>query len=93
MEAVTETSRPGVAMNRPSSSQAAADAIPLLVDDTYHLFHLTTPHNTGHREGIAVAAVTMSDGLEERGEAGGASVLKDLFSGAVGGVAQVLIGT
>lgn len=34
--------------SRPSDSQAAADAIPILVDDTYHLFHLATPHNTIH---------------------------------------------
>lgn len=33
---------------RPSSTQAAADAIPILVDGTYHLFHLTTPPNTIH---------------------------------------------
>lgn len=33
---------------RPSTSQAAADAIPILVDDTYHVFHLTTPPNTVH---------------------------------------------
>lgn len=31
---------------RPSKSQAAADCIPLLVDNEYHLFHLTTPHDT-----------------------------------------------
>ncbi|OJD39887.1 beta-galactosidase [Diplodia corticola] len=34
--------------SRPSDTQAAADAIPVLVDDTYHLFHLATPHNTIH---------------------------------------------
>lgn len=34
--------------SRPSASQAAADAIPILVDDTYHIFHLTTPPNTVH---------------------------------------------
>ncbi|PSK54136.1 hypothetical protein B9Z65_7942 [Elsinoe australis] len=34
--------------SRVSPSQAAADAIPLLVDDTYHLFHLTTPSYTRH---------------------------------------------
>lgn len=35
----------------------------------------------------------MAETLEEAGEQGGAgSVFKDLFSGAVGGVAQVLIG-
>ena len=35
----------------------------------------------------------MADALEEAGEAGGAaSLAKDLFSGAVGGIAQVLIG-
>lgn len=35
----------------------------------------------------------MADALEEAGEVGGAaSLAKDLFSGAVGGIAQVLIG-
>lgn len=35
----------------------------------------------------------MADALEEAGEVGGAAnVAKDLFSGAVGGIAQVLIG-
>ncbi|KAM0553300.1 hypothetical protein ACHAPJ_007313 [Fusarium lateritium] len=34
--------------SRVSPAQAAADAIPLLVDDTYHLFHLTTPPYTKH---------------------------------------------
>lgn len=35
----------------------------------------------------------MADALEEAGESGGAaSLAKDLFSGAVGGIAQVLIG-
>ncbi|KAF7190327.1 Fructan 6-exohydrolase [Pseudocercospora fuligena] len=33
---------------RPSTTQAAADAIPLLVDDEYQIFHLTTPPNTVH---------------------------------------------
>ncbi|KZZ93047.1 Glycosyl hydrolase family 43, five-bladed beta-propellor domain protein [Ascosphaera apis ARSEF 7405] len=33
---------------RPSSRQGAADAIPILVDDTYHLFFLTTPPDTIH---------------------------------------------
>lgn len=37
--------------------------------------------------------LTMADALEEAGESGGgASLAKDLFSGAVGGIAQVLIG-
>lgn len=37
--------------------------------------------------------LTMADALEEAGETGGgASLAKDLFSGAVGGIAQVLIG-
>ncbi|KAJ4304612.1 hypothetical protein N0V90_000138 [Kalmusia sp. IMI 367209] len=31
---------------RPSQCQAAADAIPILVDDEYHVFHLSTPPNT-----------------------------------------------
>ncbi|KAL1650373.1 hypothetical protein SLS58_001190 [Diplodia intermedia] len=34
--------------SRPSDTQAAADAIPFLVDGTYHLFHLATPPNTIH---------------------------------------------
>ncbi|KAK7414332.1 hypothetical protein QQX98_006774 [Neonectria punicea] len=33
---------------RPVTDQAAADAIPVLVDDTYHLFHLITPVGTKH---------------------------------------------
>ncbi|KAJ4364151.1 hypothetical protein N0V83_009606 [Neocucurbitaria cava] len=32
--------------SRPSIAQAAADAIPILVDDEYHIFHLSTPPNT-----------------------------------------------
>lgn len=32
--------------SKPSVVQAAADAIPILVDDEYHVFHLTTPPNT-----------------------------------------------
>ena len=32
--------------SRPSSAQAAADAIPILVDNEYQIFHLTTPPNT-----------------------------------------------
>ncbi|KAF2703974.1 glycoside hydrolase family 32 protein [Pleomassaria siparia CBS 279.74] len=31
---------------RPSDASAAADAIPILVDDEYHIFHLSTPPNT-----------------------------------------------
>ncbi|KAJ4156560.1 hypothetical protein NW754_008193 [Fusarium falciforme] len=34
--------------SRPSSTEASADVIPLLVDDTYHVFHLTTPPSTRH---------------------------------------------
>ncbi|KAJ9639167.1 hypothetical protein H2204_003777 [Knufia peltigerae] len=34
--------------SRPSKGQASADAIPILIDDTYHLFHLTTPPYTVH---------------------------------------------
>lgn len=45
----------------------------------------TTTNNNNH--------LTMADALEEAGETGGgASLAKDLFSGAVGGIAQVLIG-
>ncbi|CAI6337817.1 unnamed protein product [Periconia digitata] len=32
--------------SRPSDSQAAADAIPILIDGEYHIFHLSTPPNT-----------------------------------------------
>ncbi|KAF2653312.1 glycoside hydrolase family 32 protein [Lophiostoma macrostomum CBS 122681] len=32
--------------SRPSDTQATADAIPILVDDEYHVFHLSTPSNT-----------------------------------------------
>ncbi|POR37003.1 hypothetical protein TPAR_02799 [Tolypocladium paradoxum] len=39
----------GASYNRVSPGQAAADAIPFLAqDDTYHLFHLTTPPFTRH---------------------------------------------
>lgn len=38
----------GTSYSRPSPAQAAADAIPILVDDTYHVFHLTTPPFTQH---------------------------------------------
>lgn len=37
-----------ISYSRPSPTQAAADAIPILVDDTYHVFHLTTPPSTRH---------------------------------------------
>lgn len=33
---------------RPSAAQASADAIPIRVDNTYHIFHLTTPPFTTH---------------------------------------------
>ena len=32
-----------VLYRRPSNQEAIGDAVPILVDDTYHLFHLTTP--------------------------------------------------
>lgn len=38
----------GGTFSRVSPAQAASDAIPLLVQDTYHLFHLTTPPFTRH---------------------------------------------
>lgn len=38
----------GSSYSRPSPAQAAADAIPILVDGTYHVFHLTTPPFTKH---------------------------------------------
>lgn len=38
----------GGTYSRVSPARAAADAIPLLVEDTYHLFHLTTPPFTRH---------------------------------------------
>lgn len=34
--------------SRPSAFSASADAIPILVDGTYHIFHLTTPPSTRH---------------------------------------------
>lgn len=34
--------------SRPSPFSAAADAIPILVGSTYHVFHLTTPPHTVH---------------------------------------------
>ncbi|KAK6004816.1 hypothetical protein QM012_007595 [Aureobasidium pullulans] len=53
MPATTESSLSGVlvhstAYRRPSATQASADAIPLLIDDVYHIFHLATPSNTVH---------------------------------------------
>ena len=42
-----ETAQPA-RYDRPADDQAAADAIPIVVDDTYHLFHLSTPSNTIH---------------------------------------------
>lgn len=49
----------------------------------------TTNNNTTNNNNH----LTMADALEEAGETGGgASLAKDLFSGAVGGIAQVLIG-
>lgn len=38
----------GGTYSRVSPAQAAADVIPLLVEETYHLFHLTTPPFTRH---------------------------------------------
>lgn len=38
----------GGSYSRPSPTQAAADVVPLLVDDTYHVFYLTTPPFTKH---------------------------------------------
>ncbi|KFY91624.1 hypothetical protein V500_04566, partial [Pseudogymnoascus sp. VKM F-4518 (FW-2643)] len=35
-------------IRRPSENTAAADAIPILVDNEYHLFHLSTPPSTVH---------------------------------------------
>jgi beta-fructofuranosidase len=35
-------------IRRPSEDTAAADAIPILVDNEYHLFHLTTPPSSIH---------------------------------------------
>ncbi|OBT54302.1 hypothetical protein VE04_05317 [Pseudogymnoascus sp. 24MN13] len=35
-------------IRRPSENTAAADAIPILVDNEYHLFHLSTPPSTIH---------------------------------------------
>jgi hypothetical protein len=44
MPSATQTS--SVRYSRPSDAQAAADAIPILVDGEYHIFHLSTPPNT-----------------------------------------------
>jgi beta-fructofuranosidase len=44
MPSATQTT--SVRYSRPSDSQAAADAIPILVDGEYHIFHLSTPPNT-----------------------------------------------
>lgn len=53
MPATTELSLSTVlahsaAYRRPSAQQASADAIPLLIDDVYHIFHLATPPKTVH---------------------------------------------
>ncbi|KAG9257375.1 family 32 glycoside hydrolase [Emericellopsis atlantica] len=48
MGSLPTPSHEGTAYSRPSPAQAAADAIPILVDDTYHVFHLTTPPFTQH---------------------------------------------
>ena len=51
MSSITKVPTPppeGTQYSRPSIAQASADAIPLLVDDTYHVFHLTTPPYTRH---------------------------------------------
>lgn len=37
-----------LSFRRPSANQGCADAIPILVNDTYHLFHLETPPDTVH---------------------------------------------
>ena len=51
MPSINEVPTPppeGTQYSRPSPGQASADAIPLLVDETYHVFHLTTPPYTRH---------------------------------------------
>lgn len=65
---------------RPSHVQVIALSFSFLNNNTIN----TTATNNN---------LTMADVLEEAGETGGgASLAKDLFSGAVGGIAQVLIG-
>lgn len=66
---------------RPSHVQVIALSFSFLNNNT------TTTSTTTNNN------LTMADALEEAGETGGgASLAKDLFSGAVGGIAQVLIG-
>lgn len=59
-------------------------------------FSFLNNNNTKNNNNITTTTnnnLTMADALEEAGETGGgASLAKDLFSGAVGGIAQVLIG-
>ncbi|KAE8354896.1 glycosyl hydrolase [Aspergillus coremiiformis] len=49
---VSFTAGSALSARRPSSNRGSADAIPILVDDTYHIFHLTTPshHTIQHPE-------------------------------------------
>lgn len=70
---------------RPSHVQVIALSFSFLNNNTT-TNNTTTTTSTNN-------TVTMADALEEAGETGGgASLAKDLFSGAVGGIAQVLIG-
>lgn len=69
---------------RPSHVQVIALSFSFLNNNISNNNNTTTTNNNH---------LTMADALEEAGETGGgASLAKDLFSGAVGGIAQVLIG-
>lgn len=70
---------------RPSHVQVIALSFSFLNNNNINNTTTTTTTKNIH--------LTMADALEEVGETGGgASLAKDLFSGAVGGIAQVLIG-
>lgn len=71
---------------RPSHVQVIALSFSFLNNNNNTINNTTTTTSTNNN-------LTMADALEEAGETGGgASLAKDLFSGAVGGIAQVLIG-
>lgn len=71
---------------RPSHVQVIALSFSFLNNNNTTTSTTNNTNNTNNN-------LTMADALEEAGETGGgASLAKDLFSGAVGGIAQVLIG-
>lgn len=73
---------------RPSHVQVIALSFSFLNNNTINNNNTATTTTTSTNN-----TLTMADALEEAGETGGgASLAKDLFSGAVGGIAQVLIG-